>query len=227
VSARSRLAAIVCAGLLGAAALGALSSACNSLSGIGDFTVGGEQAGHPRPDGGVTAEAQADAPGPGHDATAMEGSTSDVATPPDAPSDRSAAGDGAEVGPEIDGGDGGPGLEDGSGDAADGGVDTGGGTGPCDGGTALVVHSNGLGETFSDCAPLGTFNVTQALQACVAHTGDAGACTVDPISCAQGDQVCGTSAAMCTCWRYNGNSAGKFSNSASCSCVGSASPTWN
>jgi hypothetical protein len=231
---RRRIEEIFSAGIAGAALLGALSFACNSLSGIGDFAVGGEGGSTAFPDGQTTTgEGSADAPddsSPEQDATTSEGSTSDRATPPDSPHDASEAavegGDGA--GPVSDGGDGGAGGDGAQPDAGDAGPDTGGGTGPCDGGTPLVVHSNGLvGGTFTDCAPLGTYDLAQATEACLAYTGDAGACSVDPMACAQGDQVCGTVGSMCACWRYNGNQAGRYTNATICSCIGSSSPTWN
>jgi hypothetical protein len=33
---------------------------------------------------------------------------------------------------------------------------------------ALVTHSNGLGQTWQDCVPLGTYNLNQAMKACSA-----------------------------------------------------------
>ena len=44
--------------------------------------------------------------------------------------------------------------------------------GPC----TPLTHSNGLGQTYQDCAPLGTYNATTAMEACVAAFGGS-ACT--------------------------------------------------
>ena len=35
---------------------------------------------------------------------------------------------------------------------------------------ALVTHDNGIGQTWTDCAPLGTYNETQAMKACKASS---------------------------------------------------------
>ena len=60
-------------------------------------------------------------------------------------------------------------------DAGAGGADGTGGSGgsvtaPDAGGDAcvLVTHSNGLGQTWQDCTPLGTYNEEEALKACKA-----------------------------------------------------------
>jgi hypothetical protein len=243
---RGGIAGTLCAAAAGAAALGAFSSACNSLSGIGDFTVGDASAVTPDVEatGDGASEAQVDAPAPGQDAPGIEGAAPDGSMPSDAHGEASEpleAGDGPVDGPENggDGGDGGR-LDGGPGEAGDGGgardagdagsdaaADTGGGTGPCDGGTAPVVHSNGLGQTFSDCAPLGTINVTQALEACDAYTSDAGACSIY-LTCSAGSELCAGNATNCACWRYDGNTAGHVATmSGGCNCIGSSSPTWN
>jgi len=50
---------------------------------------------------------------------------------------------------------------------------------------ALVTHNNGLGQTWQDCVPLGTYNEAQAMKACAASgaalclpTTSAAACTI-------------------------------------------------
>jgi hypothetical protein len=40
--------------------------------------------------------------------------------------------------------------------------------GAVDAGCTLVTHNNGLGQTWTDCAPLGTYNLEQAMKACAA-----------------------------------------------------------
>jgi Dictyostelium (slime mold) repeat len=96
---------------------------------------------------------------------------------------------------------------------------TGGGT-QC-GTSQPVTHSNGLGQTWTDCVPLGTHTQTQATSACVASTGDASSC---------GQFSCGTqSAAICSstsCWEYSGSAQGHVSTSGGL-CPTSNDPTWN
>jgi hypothetical protein len=229
MSRRWRFVEVLCACVAGAGTVGALSTACNAVSGIGDFGVGGAEAGGTITMDG-TSDGRVDSPQTPQDAMASsDGGPNDGSSQPEATDGSSqphpdAGVDAGDARPDGNGG----GPEGGPGDAGDAGTDAQeAGTGPCDGGTALVVHSNGLGDTFTDCTPLATFNLTQAFEACAAHTGDAGACSVDPITCSQGDQVCGTIASVCTCWRYNGNSSGRYSQGSSCNCVGSASPQWN
>lgn len=66
----------------------------------------------------------------------------------------------------------------------------------------LVTHDNGLGQHWTDCAPLGTYDVTEATKACKASGASVclfGACN--------GAMVC-NSANYGTCWVYSGLSAG-------------------
>jgi len=93
-----------------------------------------------------------------------------------------------------------------------------------------VAHSNGIGQTYFDCAPLDTFNATQALAACAAYTGDASLCIDDPRSCFTTGVVCSIGFTSCACWKYVGESSGKVSRpAATCTmcAVSPASPTWN
>ena len=75
-------------------------------------------------------------------------------------SDAGGAGGVHSAGAGGTGGDGGLGGVGGVGGA--GGSDTG-GTGGCE-----VTHDNGVGQTWQDCVPLGTYDNTQALKACEA-----------------------------------------------------------
>lgn len=79
-----------------------------------------------------------------------------------------------------------------------------------DGGCALVTHDNGLGQTWQDCVPLGTYNETQAMKACEASGAPncrLSGCTADTHS-----MVCGIDAsgsfAYGGCWGYTDLSAG-------------------
>jgi hypothetical protein len=257
MGAPSRAVVVLALGALAAGALPA-TSACNSLSGVDDFVVGGG----------------ADSSEPNSDATTGDGASGpDGSQPHDAQGDVDAAaqgdgrgGDGAVSGgdaaPTESGGDGPQGPDGGDSaapqDAAsdttsdgkadgnptnDGGGDAGDAatgqtdahtdspaTGPCDGGSPLVVHSNGFGQTFSDCVPLSTYNVTQAFEACAASTGDAGACTVDPggLSCSGGNVVCTVTSSTCACWRYDNRSGAIGSFSGACACISNSAPVlWN
>jgi hypothetical protein len=86
-----------------------------------------------------------------------------------------------------------------------------------------VTHSNGLGQTWTDCVPLNTYNQTQAIEACVASTGN-------PISCAE--FLCGSTTVpnvVCSstsCWAYLGSTQGRVSTSGQ-SCPTLADPSWN
>jgi hypothetical protein len=88
-----------------------------------------------------------------------------------------------------------------------------------------VTHSNGLGQTWTDCVPLGTYNMTQAFMACEAATGAAGAmqCGIhdgDAGGCDNGVFYVGGF------WVYAGPTAGHVSSTAF-DCPTTASPTWD
>jgi hypothetical protein len=197
-----------------ALAIGVAAGGCNSLSGIDDFAVESEAGGTSFSEGG-------DGAYPGDEAGGSTDGTSEAARDGAGGGDEDATVDApTESDDRTDRGD----------RAADGSVTC--GTRSCatpfccDGGCASA-HSNGLGQFFYDCSPLGTFNLTQAFAACVAFTGKMSLCANDPINCGGGDQVCSSGASMCACWRYNGNNAGHVESGATCNCLGQTSPTWN
>jgi hypothetical protein len=77
------------------------------------------------------------------------------------------------------------------------------------GASGFTVHSNGIGQTFQDCAPSGTYDATQALEACTAFTGKSASCTIE--SCigllekATDEQAaCSKGASTCECWSFAG-----------------------
>jgi len=121
------------------------------------------------------------------------------------------------------GGDGNSGFD--SGDAADGGtcatlgcptaVCCSGGAGPA----CQVLHSNGVGQAFYDCAPLGDYSQTLAVEACVAYVGAANSgdcttpqsayvCTVTPdAGVGPAEAICTVgepSTIECACWTFQG-----------------------
>jgi hypothetical protein len=85
------------------------------------------------------------------------------------------------------------------------------GTGCC-GSLCQVVHSDGTGQNYFDCTPLGTYNSPQAMKACNADTNQAGTCR-DGFIAGSGlntqTSVCKSvdptgQMGSCTCWAYSG-----------------------
>jgi hypothetical protein len=108
------------------------------------------------------------------------------------------------------------------------------GTGCCANGACQDMHNNGIGQTFTDCVAPGTYNQTQATEACAAFTGDASQCHVST-TCSSGvSAVCSDgNPSACNCWVFSGsggNVAGKVrtNSQGSCDCsVHNSSPGWN
>jgi hypothetical protein len=63
-------------------------------------------------------------------------------------------------------------------------------SGPCDG-APLVTHQDGVGQTWTDCIPMGTYNSLQATKACVAY------CTAN--TCDGGLSYCIPGGSLSTC----------------------------
>lgn len=101
----------------------------------------------------------------------------------------------------------------------------------CCSGACQVVHSNGEGQSFYDCAPLGTYTQTQATEACTAFTNDSVQCTLSSTFCSSSTYaVCSVSASTCRCWQYSGPNPGTVqSPSLGCSaqCGSASDPPWN
>jgi hypothetical protein len=72
-------------------------------------------------------------------------------------------------------------------------------------GCTWTTHTNGLGGSWDDCAPLGTYDQGEAMAACAAHAG-ASSCTADEDSVTDSDPgtACGPHA-----WVYSGAQAGR------------------
>ena len=99
-------------------------------------------------------------------------------------------------------------------------------SGPCDGG-AVYTHQDGLGQTWQDCAPAGTYDVTEATRACEA-SGAAQCATTG--GCA-GPSVVGTTGSQCYgVWEYGGPSQGLV-RGPGCTCpdpgIGGTNSMWN
>jgi hypothetical protein len=105
----------------------------------------------------------------------------------------------------------------------------------CEGGVCEPLHDNGVGQTYYDCEPVGTYSAGLALKACVAYTGSASQCVSFPCSPSSlGPIICSAGAAspkVCMCWSYGGTNVGQVDNgggtgASNCFCP-SADPPWN
>jgi hypothetical protein len=92
-----------------------------------------------------------------------------------------------------------------------------------------LVHSNGIGQTYLDCAPLGTYNVTTATEACAAWAatwgGSASSCS--SASCGVGSEGATDGQGHWANWAYESGNAGHVLLSTVDGCDLSSTPTWN
>jgi hypothetical protein len=100
---------------------------------------------------------------------------------------------------------------------------------PARSGTALE-HHNGFGQTYLDCAPLGTLDSRTAQAACAAFTGDGALCRT--IGCGGGGDevaVCSKDAEECICWSYAGSAAGhaRDASGGGCECPSASDAAWD
>jgi hypothetical protein len=97
----------------------------------------------------------------------------------------------------------------------------------CCGDICQTTHSNGAGQTYYDCNPIGAYGSAAAMAACTAFTGDASRCS-DGWYCSAGDnQVCAVDDSdNCQkyCWTYSGPSLGVLSD---CRCPVAMIAPWN
>ncbi|MEO6953307.1 MAG: hypothetical protein ABI321_16020 [Polyangia bacterium] len=100
-----------------------------------------------------------------------------------------------------------------------------------------TTHTDGFSDSFFDCGPAGTYNVTEAFAAAAAAVGIAGTAS-DGWHCGSGSNigsgVCKQSATTCACWIYSSTgtiaAAGHARynmTSNGCFCAGSTDPAWN
>jgi hypothetical protein len=95
----------------------------------------------------------------------------------------------------------------------------------CCGSKCQVTHTNGAiptADSFYDCVDAGTYNATQAFEACVAYTNDATKCSTG-WTCHTGTAACnspGDTASCTLCWYYSGPQTGKHTT---CDCPTSPS----
>ena len=101
----------------------------------------------------------------------------------------------------------------------------------CCGTSCETIHTNGVSGDFYDCANENTYNAGQALEACVAYTGNSSECG-EP-ACGLGTTLCSSgSSVSCVCWTFSGSAAGHVYNSGTpgglaCTCPTTADPTWD
>jgi hypothetical protein len=91
-----------------------------------------------------------------------------------------------------------------------------------------VVHDNGVGATYLDCAATSDPPTEQrALAACRAYLGAQGSC-VPRNKCGSGAAIC-TEHGDCVCWAFSGPSAGHVlaTGKGGCDCPAISDPTWN
>jgi hypothetical protein len=79
-------------------------------------------------------------------------------------------------------------------------------------GCTLVVHSNGLGGTWTDCVPLGTYDHDQAVRACLSD--GAIVCDVGGSSTSNGPYyvICAVGLTDYPCWIYSGLGTGQVTD---------------
>jgi hypothetical protein len=97
-------------------------------------------------------------------------------------------------------------------------------------GCAPAQHSNGVGQSYADCAPIGTVDARLGAEACDAFSHDAANCRDQGCSgSGTARAICYKGATDCTCWTYTGPNVGHVRQAAggSCTCGDATDPTWN
>lgn len=97
---------------------------------------------------------------------------------------------------------------------------------PQQNGCTKLVHSNGLGQTYEDCAALGAHDARLATLACQAANLGA---TCETKGCSGGSDATAVCARPndCTCWTYDGTGKGHVRTDRNCTCGVDADPSWN
>jgi hypothetical protein len=100
-------------------------------------------------------------------------------------------------------------------------------SGPCNG-QPYIVHSNGLGQTFSDCVALGTYNITQATEAALAWD-PSGSVVLAQCLVSHDFVVYITNGGETAAWDYYGTYAGHVALTQGTTpvCPTSADPVWD
>lgn len=77
-----------------------------------------------------------------------------------------------------------------------------------------VDHNDGIGQTWTDCAPVGTYDAAQATSACDAAGGKHCALNACGADAAASDVCsCGIASLGCVCWGFAGPGAGHVASS--------------
>ena len=177
-----------------------------------------------------TSGADALTPDGGHGMTGTGGEEADAVTPlgtGGAPASSGGASNGGKVGAAT----GGAPVATGGSPAATGGVPVTTGGAPATGGAPIVdacvpvTHSNGLGQTWTDCVPSGTYDLSEAMRACKASGAER---CIDSQGCGAGNLVViGYGVTACVgSWGYGGFVAGFTRSAADCGAC-PISGAWN
>jgi hypothetical protein len=211
------------------AASGGGVAACALVSGLTDYSLGAVDAGTP-----VTKppDAQGDAPAAADDGPSADDVTEDRVMFDDgsdgAPSDDADAETDGRPTEDVDAHEGG-GVEDAEGGGPPPDANDGGPPPDANDGCVPVVHSNGVGQTYTDCVPLNTYGPDEAAKACAAT--NVGTCGQNTVLCIGGPTIeCTLMAGTCTCWSYTGPTAGRVDTSkagALCACPAPTDPMWH
>lgn len=89
------------------------------------------------------------------------------------------------------------------------------------------THSTGLGQTFVDCTPVGSYSLGLAIEAAAWWRGTSGDNQI--VSCADGSGVVATTSGAWAVWGYSGSVAGHVSTGSSDTdpvCPTSSDPAW-
>jgi hypothetical protein len=78
---------------------------------------------------------------------------------------------------------------------------------PVDAGCTPVTHSNGLGQHWTDCTPLGTYTIDEAMAACEAY--GKGTCVAGNGACSDTVTPAVYSPSTYYAWAYSGTDAGQ------------------
>ncbi len=97
----------------------------------------------------------------------------------------------------------------------------------CCGSSCQTTHSNGIGQSYYDCVAQGTYNSTQANEACTAYAS--GCQTFSCTGPGSNMVVCVTANGNCVCWNFSGSNVGHVhqSGSTTCNCPTGSDPSWN
>jgi hypothetical protein len=110
--------------------------------------------------------------------------------------------------------------------------------GCCPNHTCQITHStgvsSGVSQTFPDCMALGTWNITQAMEACAAFTGDPAKCAMTTQACPyiMATAACSSGTSQCYCWYLPNNPSapappvGQVQGNATATCASLGLGTW-